>query len=149
MGSHLTQLPDRMQWLMGELHNQDYYYLDSKTSNSNSSFAAAQKARVPYLSRDIFLDHNPSPAAIEAAFEQAVQLAVARGHAVVLAHPYPSTMAFLEKNLPELASRGVSLATPSELLAQWRDKTRLTAKLLCNEPGCVEPVPENRLWHPH
>jgi len=116
MGSHLTGLPVHMQWLMGELRRQDYFYLDSRTSASTRPEQAAAKEDVAYLKRDIFLDHDPSPSAIALAFERAVQLARKQGHAVLLAHPYPSTLTYLENVLPGLAEKNIVLATASTLL---------------------------------
>lgn len=116
MGSHLTRLPDRMQWLMSELQRHQYFYLDSRTSSSNSPKSAAEIRGVPYLKRDIFLDHDPSPAAIASAFNGAIKLARQQGYAVVLAHPYPSTLDYLEVAIPNLANENISLATASEFL---------------------------------
>lgn len=118
MGSHLTSLPIHMQWLMGELRRQDYFYLDSRTSASTRPQQAAAKEDVAYLKRDVFLDHDPSPEAIALAFERAIQLAKSRGHAVLLAHPYPSTLTYLESVLPGLAEKNIVLATASTLIEE-------------------------------
>lgn len=117
MGSHLTTLPDRMHWLMTELGKNGFFYIDSKTVVGNRSPAAALATRVPYLARDIFLDHDRDPGAIAAAFERAVRLARRDGLAVLIAHPYRNTLDFLENRLPQLPHEGVSLVNASTALA--------------------------------
>ncbi|NND39963.1 MAG: divergent polysaccharide deacetylase family protein [Pseudomonadales bacterium] len=117
MGSYLTTLPDRMHWLMGELKSSGYYYVDSKTSSRSTARQAALDQRVPFIERDVFLDHDRNPAAIEAAFDRALRLASRDGLAVVIAHPYRNTLDFLEKRLPQLAAEGISLVNASTALA--------------------------------
>jgi len=117
MGSYLTTLPDRMQWLMAELRNHGLFYLDSKTTTRGMARDAATLSRVPYLARDIFLDHDPSPDAIARAFDRAKQLARRNGIAVVIAHPYQSTLDFLEQQLPLLPSEGFAQINASAALS--------------------------------
>ncbi|MGB5324137.1 MAG: divergent polysaccharide deacetylase family protein [Pseudomonadales bacterium] len=116
MGSYLTTLPDRMQWLMEELQRNNLYYVDNKTARNNKAGAAARSQQVPYIARDIFLDHDPRPEAIEAAFDRAVRVARQRGVAVVIAHPYRNTLDFLENRLPLLQAEGVALVNASAAL---------------------------------
>jgi polysaccharide deacetylase 2 family uncharacterized protein YibQ len=47
--------------------------------------------------------------------DELVQRARAEGFAVALGHPYPATLAVLERELPKLAQRGVQLVNVSEL----------------------------------
>ena len=116
MGSHLTTMPDRMDWLMDELDRRGLYFIDSKTTRHSAAEQAAQNSDVPYMARDIFLDHDPSIEAIELAFEQAVRTAKQTGLAIVIAHPYRSTLTFLEAHLPHIASSGIELINASEAL---------------------------------
>lgn len=118
MGSRLTSLPDRMDWLMSELSKSDFYFLDSKTTGNSAAMSAAAKQSIPYLARDIFLDHDPDPLAIDLAFNKALTLAKHSGLAVIIAHPYPSTLDFLEVELPKLAQSGVSLVNASQAIKQ-------------------------------
>lgn len=127
MGSHLTTLPDRMHWLMEELSAQGLYFVDSKTTQGRTSWAAANRSQVPYIARDVFLDHDPKPEAIAAAFQKALRLAKRSGLAVVIAHPYPSTLTFLEHELLTIKNQGVNLVNASEALA-WETEHRLDQK---------------------
>lgn len=123
MGSKLTALPDRMDWLMAELGKCEFYFVDSKTTGNSSAQNAAATRTIPYLSRDIFLDHDPSPAAIDKAYNDALQLARQKGIAVVIGHPYTSTLDYLEKALPQLANSDVTLISAGEALL-LQTKTR-------------------------
>lgn len=118
MGSKLTSLPKQMQWLMTELGKTDLYFIDSKTTGQSLALGAAANQQVPYLARDIFMDHDPSPAAIDRAYQQALTLAKHSGLAVVIAHPYTSTLDYLERALPKLKGSGISLVTASEAIKQ-------------------------------
>ena len=117
MGSKLTAMPDRMQWLMTELRKTDFYFIDSRTTGSSTASRAANQNDIPYLSRDVFLDHDPVPVAIDKAYRRALQLARENGIAVIIAHPYATTLDFLEKELPRLAETGVNLIPASEAIA--------------------------------
>lgn len=116
MGSQLTTLPDRMDWLMQELAANNYFFLDSRTTSLSATRNAALNFSVPYLARDVFLDHDRSPEAIAAAFDQALNLARQQGSAVLLAHPYPTTLEFLERRLPNIEQSGIELITASTAL---------------------------------
>jgi uncharacterized protein len=101
-GSRLTQDPESMRRLMRQLAARDLVFLDSRTTAATVAYAMAREARVPALARDVFLDHDPHPQAIAAAFDRALLMARTRGHAVIIAHPYDATLAFLEQALAEL-----------------------------------------------
>ena len=118
MGSQLTSQPDRMRWLMSELSKTPFYFIDSKTTDNSTAMHEANEQNIPYLVRDIFLDHDPSPSAIDKAYKKALALAIRSGSAVLIAHPYPSTLDYLELALPKLNEAGVILVNASQAIAQ-------------------------------
>jgi polysaccharide deacetylase 2 family uncharacterized protein YibQ len=118
MGSQLTSQPDRMHWLMSELSKTPFYFIDSKTTDNSAAMHEANEQNIPYLVRDIFLDHDPSPSAIDKAYKKALALAIRSGSAVLIAHPYPSTLDYLELSLPKLNEAGVILVNASQAIAQ-------------------------------
>lgn len=61
MGSAMTEQPQAMTWLMGELQRRHLFFLDSRTSPRTVAAASAQRTALASLSRDIFLDDDPSP----------------------------------------------------------------------------------------
>lgn len=122
MGSLLTQQQDKMGWVMAELNQRQLYFLDSKTASKSSARKAAIEHRVPYLARDFFLDHKRNAEAMRSIMTRAVANAKRSGMAVVIGHPYRSTLGFLEQELPLLDSQGIELITVSEAISQRGSK---------------------------
>ncbi len=124
MGSKLTATSDRMRWLMVELEKSDFYFIDSKTTRHSVALAEANQQRVPYLARDIFLDHDPHPKAIDRAYKKALKLAERTGLAIIIAHPYPTTLNYLEQKLPELEQTAIQLVNASEAMHRQHKRPR-------------------------
>lgn len=119
MGSLLTQHPGHMTWLMQDLKQRgDLFFVDSRTSAQTVAEQMAQEQGVPVLRRHVFLDHDPTPQAVEAEFERLLALARRQGEAIAIGHPYPSTLDVLERRLPALAEQGIELISLQEMLAR-------------------------------
>jgi polysaccharide deacetylase 2 family uncharacterized protein YibQ len=118
MGSSVTPLPDQMNWLMQELAGRALYFVDSRTTPLTVSADAARSHNVAFTERDVFLDNDPHPDAIEKAFRQLIRKAKKRGQAVGIAHAKRSTLVVLEQLLPTLAEEGIILEPVSKLLPQ-------------------------------
>ncbi|MEQ8660383.1 MAG: divergent polysaccharide deacetylase family protein [Gammaproteobacteria bacterium] len=112
MGSLLTGDAERMGWLMEVVAARGpLVFLDSRTTAHSAARAAARAAAVPFLARDVFLDHQRDTATINARLDELVRHAELRGDAIGIGHPYPETLAVLRARLPGLATvRVVSLA---------------------------------------
>ena len=120
MGSGLTSSKERMQWLMDTLKNYPLYFVDSRTTVASVAAKTAYENNIPTLERQVFLDHEITPAFIEAQFNRLIEIAQKHGSAVAIGHPYPETLSFLEEVLPNLDAFNVKLITPSEKLAITR-----------------------------
>lgn len=105
MGSLLTTLRPQMDWLMEELAARDLFFVDSRTSAQTVAAHAAADRGVEHLSRNVFLDNQRSPEALAAAFDKALRIARRDGMAVLIGHPYPETLAFLERRLRDVEER--------------------------------------------
>jgi len=116
MGSYLTQLHEPMNWLMAELKQQQLFFIDSRTSAASQAWEVAQQHGLSSQKRDVFLDHERDNDAIEKQFERMVQLAKRRGSALAIGHPYPETLAVLERRIPLLRRQGIELVTIEQLL---------------------------------
>lgn len=118
MGSRLTADRQRMDWLMQLLAERQLFFVDSRTTAETQAAFAAEAAQVPSVSRDVFLDNQRSEA--EIAYEFALVVAKARkeGAAVLIGHPYPETLRYLERRLPQLEGEGVQLVSVQALLGQ-------------------------------
>jgi len=114
-GSLLTAHRLPMEQLMNGIARRGLYFLDSRTTPHSVAESTARALHVPTLRRDVFLDHIRSEAFLESAFSRSLAIARKRGQAVVIAHPYPITVAFLEEKLSALPG-DVELTTLSGLV---------------------------------
>jgi len=123
MGSRLTADPRAMRWLMPALRERRLFFIDSLTTPGSLGARTARAHGLPTLTRDLFLDRDPAPTAIDMKLDQLEKLAKARGHALAIGHPYPATLDALERWLPELASRGITVIPVTTRLAQTMEAT--------------------------
>lgn len=133
MGSLLTQHPGHMDWLMTELSKlHDVYFVDSRTSKKSVAAKIADSYDIPNLSRDVFLDPDTKPGTLRKQFDHFIAITKKQGYAIAIAHPYPSTLAFLKKNIEKLAENGIELVPVSKLLELRGNQNYVT----CTGPTC-------------
>ena len=125
MGSQMTDRQQPMASLMAELQRRHLFFLDSRTGTRTVAAAVAQRIGLASLSRDIFLDHDPSPAAVAAQFHAAVELARKQGSVVIIGHPHASTLALLERELPRLQAAGVDWVDIGQMIATRGNRAML------------------------
>jgi uncharacterized protein len=143
MGSSVTPLAEQMDWLMDELAGKELYFVDSRTTHITVSADAARSHRVPFTQRDVFLDNEKDPVAIESAFQQLIRKAKKRGRAVAIAHAHPVTLTTLERLLPTLAEAGIVLQPVSKLLPHRETQVEnLTARN--QDPAAIPSTPGAR-----
>ena len=116
-GSMLTRHPGHMGWLMEELRaHGDLIFVDSYTTHKSVALQLARERGVRAIKRDVFLDPDRLPETIEREFGRLKDLARKNGVAVGIGHPYPSTLALLEREIPKLSDEGIELVSISELV---------------------------------
>jgi hypothetical protein len=121
MGSQLTQNAAAMHALMGALRRRgNLFFLDSRTSPHSVAARIAVEHALPTLERDVFLDSERGDEAVRHALLRLERLLFARGHAVAIGHPYPETLAALERWLPAAAARGIRVVPLSVMLTQHK-----------------------------
>ena len=115
-GSFLTQQPGHMRWLMEAIANREgLFFVDSYTTHLSVALRVAREAGIAAAKRDVFLDPDPSPATVARNFDRMKRLARERGTVVTIGHPYPTTLDYLERELPKLAEEGIDLVPLSEV----------------------------------
>ncbi|MDH5516926.1 MAG: divergent polysaccharide deacetylase family protein [Gammaproteobacteria bacterium] len=123
MGSLLTRHAGYMDLLMRELTTKrNLYFLDSRTSEQSVAIQLATEHSIPHLSRDVFLDNEPTSDAINRQFDQAIELSKAQGYAVVIGHPYPATIKVLSQRIPQLSESAIKLVTASTLISRLQEQ---------------------------
>lgn len=120
MGSLLTRDPEAMHQLMQLLQPLGLSYIDSKTSAQSVAAKAASDWGIPFLQRDVFLDHDRDPEAIRYQYAQLLAKARRDGSAIAIGHPYPETLAILAELLPGLAGENIRLVGIRSLLQQQK-----------------------------
>jgi len=118
MGSRFTEDVAGMRAVLGSLSARGLLFLDSRTSAATVVPQLAHEFELPVLRRDVFLDHDPSTAAIQAALAGTEEAARRHGHAIAIGHPRDETLAALADWLPGLAARGFALVPVSALAAR-------------------------------
>jgi uncharacterized protein len=116
MGGVLTADETAMDWLMTRLAEHNLFFVDSRTTPQTVAGRMARHHGLPYAGRDIFLDNERDLAAINEQFNRAIAIAQRRGHAIVIGHPYPETIDYLQQVLPLLEPAGITLVPVSQLL---------------------------------
>ena len=116
MGSRFTTDAVGMETVMAELKRRGLMFLDSKTVGGSLGVEAAQRAGVPVVARDIFIDHDQDPGFIAAQLRALEDLAQRRGYAIGIGHPHAATLEALESWIPEAQARGVSFVPVSAIL---------------------------------
>ena len=119
-GSLLTQHPGHMDWLMQEIEAQgELFFVDSYTTHRSVALDFARENGIPAVKRDVFLDPDRSLKSLEREFERLKRLARSQGMAVGIGHPYPQTLAFLERELPDLADQGFELVGIGDYISDY------------------------------
>lgn len=152
-GSLLSQRAQPMHWMMAELRERgSLYFVDSYTSGGSVALPVAEDWGLSSTKRQVFLDADPGNAvSAQEQFKRLITLAHRQGSALAIGHPFPETLALLERELPQLAKYGVQLIAPSALIALQQGarpapkrrpvKLQLSATLSPATTGLAPPRP--------
>lgn len=117
MGSALTQYSAPMKWTMEVLRKRGLYFLDSRTTNESQAQTVADLYGVANIARQVFLDNEKQDAYLAQQLAEAKSLSLRNGQTVLIAHPYPETVAFLHEQIPLLLKQGYELVPLSQLVS--------------------------------
>ena len=107
-----------MRWLMEELKAAgSMFFVDSYTTHQSVALKFAHESGVPAVRRDVFLDPDKHPETVVREFARLKKLARIHGMAVGIGHPYPETLALLERELPKLQDEGIDLISISRYVS--------------------------------
>ncbi|MFW6323661.1 MAG: divergent polysaccharide deacetylase family protein [Desulfovibrionales bacterium] len=118
MGSAFTEHYWAMRTVLSELKKRDLFFLDSLTSPKSVIPVIADSVGVPYLRRDIFLDNVLDVELIIYQLQKAEKIALSRGFAIAIGHPYPETLKALTK-WAEMKDSSVRVSSIRSLLPSW------------------------------
>jgi polysaccharide deacetylase 2 family uncharacterized protein YibQ len=116
MGSSLTENPQAMRVVMGELKRHNLFFLDSRTSADSQAYQIAREMGIPTAIRHVFLDNDVQQAHISAQLQRLATMASQQGYAIGIGHPYPETLRALKDTLPMIRQAGVQIVPISRLI---------------------------------
>jgi polysaccharide deacetylase 2 family uncharacterized protein YibQ len=116
MGSRITADETAMAAILDVVARRGLFFLDSRTTAETRAFEWARERGIAAAKRDVFLDDEPSGAAIAAQFAAWLDAARAQGAAIAIGHPREPTLALLERELPRARAAGFELVPVSYLL---------------------------------
>ncbi|MGN0929018.1 MAG: divergent polysaccharide deacetylase family protein [Alphaproteobacteria bacterium] len=119
MGSRFTSDEYQLKAVIEELANRGLAFIDSKTTSLSKADNIAKEVKIPYATRDIFLDDSNRPQDIKKSLTQLENIAKKRGFAVAIGHPRPNTIKMLKEWLPSLADKGIELVPISYIIKNY------------------------------
>ena len=117
MGSRFTSNVRGMAMVMEELKQKGLLFFDSRTSPKTVVPKLATKYQVPFVTRNVFLDHEPRIDFILSQLDILEKLARKQGYAVAIGHPRAATIRALSQWLPGVAEKGLELVPISSIVA--------------------------------
>lgn len=97
-GSKFTADKNSMDKLMRVLKKYDFKFLDSRTTSKTVAKEYALKYKVPFLSRNIFLDNKQEFSYVQNQLKKAIQIAKRDGFAIAIGHPHKITFKVLKES---------------------------------------------------
>ncbi|MBD3799963.1 MAG: divergent polysaccharide deacetylase family protein [Campylobacterales bacterium] len=103
-GSKFTADRDAMEKLLYALDREGITFVDSRTTDKTAVPALMKTLHRPYISRDVFLDHDPDVESVKKQVRRAVKIAKKYGSVVVIGHPHKQTLQGLAESKDVLES---------------------------------------------
>ncbi|BCS87211.1 divergent polysaccharide deacetylase family protein [Pseudodesulfovibrio sediminis] len=97
MGSQFTGNAQGMRVALEEFKRHGLYFLDSLTSSKSVGRKVAKSVAIPFYERDTFLDNVKDVDAIVHQLKKTERVALTKGTAIAIGHPYKETLAALKK----------------------------------------------------
>jgi len=116
MGSRLTENKHIMALFMNYLRDKPLFFIDSRTTAGTVAFDEAIKAGIPAGQRDVFLDNVRDEQYILAQLRKLIALARIKKTAVGIGHPYPETVAALQRAGELIRESRVAIVPVSTLI---------------------------------
>ena len=99
-------------------------FLDSRTTAKSVGHKLAKIYHIPFAERNVFLDHNSTPASISKQLLELEAIATRKGYAVAIGHPRENTIKALSQWLPIIAEKGLTLVPISAIIRKQRSIKR-------------------------
>lgn len=116
MGSAFTEDAMRTETALREIKKRGLFFVDSKTTPLSSALGTAGKLKMAVAGRDVFLDNERDKRKIVEQITALAGLALKKGKAVGIGHPYPETIEAIGEAIPEVRAMGVEIVPVTDIL---------------------------------
>lgn len=99
-GSKFTSDEAAMNKLIFALRLEKLGFIDSRTTAETKAEKVMKRYKMPYQTRDIFLDHDDSVEAIKLQIKKAIRIANKYGKCIAICHPHKATLQALKESKP-------------------------------------------------
>lgn len=120
MGSKFTADLALLSGVIEELSKKGLCFLDSKTTPLSKADEIVKHIKLPYATRDVFLDDSNKLEDIEKSLIKLEKIAKKKGFAVAIGHPRDNTIKALEKWLPSIKNKGLTLVPLSYIIDNYQ-----------------------------
>lgn len=96
-GSFYTEHAENMGWVMEYLKRNNQFFIDSRTSAKSQGVIQAKKQKLAWAGRHVFLDNNKDFDSLLKQWKQTLKIANRNQEVILIGHPYPETIAFLNQ----------------------------------------------------
>ncbi len=120
MGSKFTSDLPLLSAVIEELASRGLMFLDSKTSPKSQADSIIAHIKLPFASRDVFIDDSSKLEDIEKYLHKTEYIAKKRGYVIAIAHPRPNTIKAFEQWLPTLKAKGITTVPLSYIIDNFK-----------------------------
>lgn len=121
MGSRITANRTLMRPVLEELRDGNLYFIDSRTQANSIAFRLARDLGLRTSRRDVFLDSEQSYDFAVKQLREARRIADQQGSAIVIGHPYPTSLAALRDQMPKMNAEGYRFVFASDLVYAYNE----------------------------
>lgn len=116
MGSKITASRALMRPFLEECKSDNFYFIDSRTNSKTVAYALAKELNLRTAKRDVFLDSEDTYEFAIKQLKQVRKVADQHGFAILIGHPYPSSLQALAEDMPKMDREGYRFVFVSDLL---------------------------------
>ncbi len=121
MGSRITANRTLMRPVLEEIRDTNLFFIDSRTQANSVAFRMARDLGLRTSRRDVFLDSDPSYDFALKQLREARRIADQQGSAIVIGHPYPTSLAALHDQMPKMNAEGYRFVFASDLVYSYTE----------------------------
>jgi hypothetical protein len=103
-GSKFTSNEQSMRYLLNILKDKKIHFIDSRTTAKTKAPKIMKELGLPYIARDVFLDHKQTKQYIKSEIKRAIKIAKKTGWAIAIGHPHKNTLQALAESKQLLKS---------------------------------------------